>query len=153
MQVGNTDSVWSPTTHINANKRRARPRSPLRAAHPELQDALAFAVRHVATLEPGRCSSPVRLVAEQLLEFERRRRASSTTGTDSTAAPRRATQDAVDVAAPHGDHNEVVAADAVSCDVPGGEATDSVEDDELVAKQLASAKRGRRVSVFSEPVR
>ena len=40
--------------------------------HPEFQEALAFALRHVASLG-ARCVSPVRVTAEKLLEFNDRR--------------------------------------------------------------------------------
>ena len=43
-------------------------------AHPELLEALTFALRYVATADADVCANPVRVLAEQLIVFDERRR-------------------------------------------------------------------------------
>lgn len=126
------------------------------AAHPELQDALAFALRHVATLGPARCTSPVRIVAEKLLEFSQRGAlakgdAGAGDRSDATAATRRAATDAV--AAHAGDAAGVeIALPPAAATTDGAEGAEE-RDERTRALQRASLGRGRRAVVFSEPVR
>ena len=74
------------------------PRS-TRAEHPELQEALAFALRHVASLGP-QCASPVRVCAEKLFEFNDRRELSLGRPVKQRAEERRHSESLVSTTTP-----------------------------------------------------
>ena len=112
-------------------------------AHPELQEALTFALRYVATADADACTNPVRVLAEQLLVFDERRRIACNMPCVPLSLGNATTESLYDCnIIPRFSHRACVAvvagaSEAVGCALP---------------TQLA-LPRARRASVFAEPLR
>jgi hypothetical protein len=145
---------------------RRTPRARRHAAHPELQEALTYALRHVASLGPARCDDPVQTVADKLLEFQARQTAAVHGGSAAAVAAARRSDSAEIAEAAEAPAAAVAtvslapepeASSAATCCDDAAVAPLAAEDAEEAAltasRQRAMAARGRRSVVFAEPVR